>query len=128
MRQITIAFFILASTIVEAQPETDSNETDYSLYLKNQVHKIVMSSITDTLIAEDKIEFKDYSINFSIDSVIIFESNKRKWIVPITSNFWVVQCYRRERKHGIWIQSEKNGVLVERWKKDQLKTRRWFRY
>lgn len=128
MRIITIIVLVLASTIVDAQPETDSIETDYSTYLKNHVHDIILSSITDTLKVEDNFIFKDYSISFSTDSVMIIVSKKRKRIVPIISDGWATRFYWKGKKDGIWVHTERKGVLVERWKKGVLKTRRWFHY
>lgn len=107
-----------------AQP----NDSDYYRYLERQTYEMVLESLTDTVQLNSEFQFHDYQIIVE-DTLLIIERKRSAIMISLNDRnkaFHFGELYKR-RKHGFTVYSAKNqdAIIIERWRKGALKTRRF---
>lgn len=108
-----------------AQLGADSARQAYQDYLQRETYDMVMKVITDSIYLENEQNFSDYSISGITDTSFIIKTKKCSFQFPKKEYGWIMRSFRKGKKHGFWVFTLSNGILIERWKKGTIESRRW---
>ncbi len=117
--------FVICSSNAFSQ-EADSSRL---AYLEKATYQMVLESITDTIPFDEIGKFSDYRIRFK-DSILLIQRNSSTFFIPLEDCFYGLNFSKRHKKglHGfiVYRKNEEDAIIIERWRKGVLKTRRFF--